>query len=506
MLGRLVNKYYRRVDVKGASLIEAALTLPLFLVLVLFIVDIARWFLISVILNYASQQATDSLSKLEIEVNTDMLSCSAPGPTNPDGCPHCCTEYLRRISSVANEAVAIARYVASSSSESNSLARLVRFRHYPQELYGTIPIINSEEDFEAEIAIMRPGEAVCRKDANCSLSQFSFVEHPTRGLKRDLSGMPSGPDWPEPPESWLSVLGVHPVVVRFEVMFDFITPFIPDMRMRPSQIGYREVSVFGGVVQTFPTITPTSSPTSTVTVTPTPTDDPSSWTATPTATATATVTKTPTQTPTKTPTNTATQTPTKTITQTPTQTGTPTITSTVTPTGTITQTPTITLTATITQTPTITNTPTNTGTPTPTGTATATKTATPTGTITPTATESPTPTITATPTQTATKTATPTATNTLTPTVTATVNPCQSDLCTTNNLFVLCYKNIPCGQGTSCAGCSPSCGQQCGRSCLQGTMGNWFCSKCNAPAFDWGTYAPCWPCECSSEGGGKPIG
>ncbi len=118
---------------------------------------------------------------------------------------------------------------------------------------------------------------------------------------------------------------------------------------------------------------------------------------------------------------------------------TPTGTVTVTPTRTITPTPTITRTPTVTptrtQTPTISPTPTITGTPTTTSTATVTRTrtASPTVTLTPTVTRTPTitetPTVTRTPTRTATRTETPTETltPTRTPTRTQTLTPIATD-------------------------------------------------------------------------------
>lgn len=162
-----------------------------------------------------------------------------------------------------------------------------------------------------------------------------------------------------------------------------------------------------------PTLTPSITNTPLPTETPTHTDTPTN-TATPTPTATHT--QTATRTPTRTQTSTRTITPTPTITRTPTITHTPTITFT----------PSRTFTPTITRTPTRTSTPqpaTATRTNTPTRTATRTRTATPTRT----ATNCPVPACTATPTRTRTATPTvtrtPTITNTPTVTRTRTITP-----------------------------------------------------------------------------------
>ena len=214
------------------------------------------------------------------------------------------------------------------------------------------------------------------------------------------------------------------VVVSVDFNYPFLTPFLRAnwaiFHLTSYQQGIGEEFRVSRVINVPPAIVlPTDPPTNT----PTPSDTPTN-----TQTPTFTITPTPTNTFTPTTTSTATATRTPTATATTTTTPTRTLTPTITKTPTITLTPTFTKTPTITLTPTKTFTPTFTKTPVPTATKTLTFTPSPvpptatrtfTPSITPTPTKTSTPTITLTPSNTPTKTATPT--KTLTPTFTATV-------------------------------------------------------------------------------------
>mgnify|MGYP000402315001 CR=1 FL=1 len=479
----------------GASLVEAVLTIPVFFLLVFFFIDISRWFIISVVLNYAAQRAADWASKIEIEVPTDEVACQTPPCSNND----CCANYRQRIQAVLNRALETAHIVVSPSSNRESLARLVKFTLYDEATYS-IPEYNSGlEHIDADAVFIRPGEKALRDGEDGG----GEIGHPTRPFREE--GAPGEPDppaprpgWPNPElgETWEHVLAAHPFEVRFEVVFRPVTPFIGPLRMTVAQQGYRQTGAFGVPIARIPSPTPTATSTATVTSTPTATATEAPPTNTPTGTSTPTMTATATVTPTVTATSTATST--ATITGTPTQTATPTATPacheppcnnrrswndclvcahcpcdpacldlcqhdeqagkerpceecweeyifvrcadcpTATPTGTPTVTGTATVTPTITLTPTVTITPTITQTPTVTSTPTHTLTTTPTET----------PTVTGTPTSTSTVTSTPTATMTGTPTSTATVTPTQTpcggewycdrpDLCCDYNICII---------------------------------------------------------------------
>jgi len=368
---------------KGASLIEAAISLPLFLLVILFFIDIARFFFVYVIVNYAAYQAVDFASKSIVEVDTTQMQCS----TTQGG--EACQDYRNLVESILAQAVNTARLV-SSASDSASGAQLLSFTHYDPDIYtgdpGSQNLSGLGASITSDAAFMRPGELVIRHDGEFDPVN---VSHPTRPFG-------TGPDsgWPlRPGQSWPQVLETHPLAVVIQVRFSPVTPGVPVLNIVANQYAYRAARFFGIGIEALPSPTPppTNTPTNTpeATVTPGPTNTP---TITPTATSTPTPTETGTPTPTGTPTNTPT------ITPTPAATNTPTITPTPTASGTPTNTPTITPTPTITNTPTVTPTPTATGTATPTGTPTSTPTITPTPTVTHTPTITPTPTVTATPT------------------------------------------------------------------------------------------------------------
>ncbi|MCO6430122.1 MAG: pilus assembly protein [Deltaproteobacteria bacterium] len=429
-----VRIFRQRSGLKAASAIETAISLPVFLFMVLFLIDLARYFLINVGLNYAAHLAVDYASKIEVETSTydtsipsdpslssrcssNICTCKNPGSSDPLK-PDECSEYRARVIEIMNRAQNAAALFARGSSDAGS-TKLYKMELYPKTGdsancdYTDISGIPDSPALEFDGAFLRTGACALVIDG-----PVTYVQHSSR---------PFSYGWPESSkdESWPAVLSQDPLEVRFLLNFDWITPGISDTTMDIRAHAYRVTKAFGvgappqNTHTPTRTRTPTRSPTNTSTITNTPTIT-STPTATGTPTATATVTQTPTitQTPTVTPTPTVTNSPT--VTRTPTWTPTFTHTFTPTTTGTATRTPTITPTFTATGTPTITRTPTQTGTPT----ATATQTATPT--VTATRTKTSTPTV----------TSTPTATRTITPTATATATPDCSGRC--NGYLMAC--------------------------------------------------------------------
>jgi len=396
------------IPVKGASLIEAAISLPLFLLILLFFIDISRFFFIYVMVNYAAYQAVDFASKSIVETSTTQSFCGSPMSTE-------CSDYKELVESILFKAENTALLVTSRY-DVPSGAQLHSFDHYDSDVYTSGQNISGlGGGITSNVAFLRPGERVIQ---NKGLSDQKNVDHATRSF-----GTGAGLGWPNIGESWPQVLENNPLEVRIDVSFTPVTPGVPILHIGARQYAYRAARFFGVGFEAIPSPTPVATdtpyPTATITQTPepaTPTVTPTvTETGTPTSTPTVTQTPTETGTPTVTPTATQTGTPTNTptVTQTPTETGTPTVTPTATQTGTPTDTPTAT------STPTVTQTPTETGTPTVTPTATQTGTPTNTPTITPTPTETGTPTVTPTPTQ----SGTPTNTPTVTPTPTHTLTP-----------------------------------------------------------------------------------
>lgn len=460
----------------GASYVEAAIAVPLFLLFVFALIDFARYFLVSGMLNWAAQSGADWASKVEVEVITTQMAdgedpCDSRGCPGPSGTRDNCVFYENLFGLITQRVLQdVATFTAPSSADSYS--SLVQWEHYHPQDY----VCNPEEgtygsglDSAAgwrtlDVAFLRPGERVREVGANSE----RIVEHPMRPCSSTPGAVCQTGDntgWPRPGESWGQILEANPVVVLLEVRFRPITPLMPELRIQSMQFGFRTTRQFGvgnpsaplPTATNAPTNTPTPVPTSTNTVFLSPTATATSTTTmTPTETATATSSPTITQTPTRTSTPTITNTPTET--GTPTQTGTPTNTRTATPTRTPTRTPTITQTPTITPTPTASGTATITPTPTNTATITMTPTITqtPTITLTPTITNTPanTPTGTNTPTRTPTRTPTPINTPTQTRTPTRTATPTRTPT-VTNTPTPLCYSQ--CGSRTCAEVIPPRC-------------------------------------------------
>jgi hypothetical protein len=462
---------------RAATLVEAALTIPLFLYAILALIDLSRYFFVQSFLNGAAQNGADLAAKyaIEEELTSTPSESFAQYQERID-------RYRDRVVAITNAAVESARSVAGTEGSS---VPLTSFRSYPAGWYGSFGGLDST-GLETYAAFLRPGEKVERTSGEVG----SVIGHPTRPFAPPPP--PPGLGWPGNGESWASVLENHPAYVVLEANLPLMTLFGSTVRVQGRAFGFRKARQPGRPVSPLPepTATPTHTPTNTNT-------------RTPTVTNTPTITNTPTETATRTPTRTPTHTGTSTHTPTPTETPncasfsgqpldyercreispfcgcaavpqcydacfseqvgkwpddiqrcqncnaalgcsvtcpTPSITPTPTITGTSTETPTPTQTGTVTATPTITETPT----------------------ITPTQTETPTRTPTSTPSSTGTATSTPTVTHTATPTntptPTATAN-CALCYCPSDQfqraISACCNVNNPnFGQCQGCPACS----------------------------------------------------
>jgi len=340
--------------VRGASYVEAAISIPLFLVFILGFIDLCRGLLTYVILQHAAQQAVDFASKVEVEVETTQSACALGGST---GGAASCRNYKKRLEEIVASAVGRASVVASPVADAP--IRLVRFRHYDAGRYNgaqfglwNVPWTEGEgggiSGFTGYGAFLRPGEIVEEVD-EVDNPQGGVIEHFSRPFTCEPANAPRpcpGRGWPALGDSWASILRKEPLEVVLQAIFDPVFPGLSEFRITGRAAGFRQIRAFSSAP---PASTATATPAPTSTSTPIPPPSP-----TPTVTPTATVTATPTATGTL-PTPTATATSTHTPTPTPSPTPTPTVTGTLptaTPTGTPTVTPTATSTPTVTPTPT----------------------------------------------------------------------------------------------------------------------------------------------------------
>lgn len=234
----------------GTTLVEAALSVSFFLVLVLVITDIARYFLVYIVLNFATQSALDLAMKIPIEVYTASDNCGGPSPT-------ACEQFESRVSRVMQRAQDIAYRVVSPSTVA-SMAQAQSFEHYDPTVYS--PYNSGLSLIRSDVVFLRPGEKVERTASS------EEIEHPTRPF-----GTANGQGWPHSTgESWSSVLEHDPIIVMMRASFSPITPLFPKMTITSRQIGYRKVKNFGGASRG-DGLAPTPAPTPALTPVPTPT-------------------------------------------------------------------------------------------------------------------------------------------------------------------------------------------------------------------------------------------
>ena len=292
----------------------------IFILFVLVLIDIGRYFFGYLVLNYAAYSAADLASKLEVEIDTTKSICNN-WPNSGGDSP--CVKYIRQLDRIATHGLRLANLVASNS-PAGSKSSLLEFTHYydpPQDAVGM-------KDFKSHIAFLRPGEKV--RDSNGQIYQ-----HPSRAF--DVG-------WPSGGETWPNVLSQHPVVAMLVVEFKPVTPLFKPLALQVVQLAYRRTKQFGVQPPEFDTAVPAPSATAINTLPPTVTNTPGPPTSTPKPTNTPGPTNTV---PTPTITNTSVPTSTYTAGPSPTRTST----RTPAPTPTATMIPTATLIPTVTPTP-----------------------------------------------------------------------------------------------------------------------------------------------------------
>lgn len=376
----------RSAATTGASFVEFALTIPIFLVFVIFLIDIARYWAVRIAVQSGVQKGSAYASRvagLEVDIRPQLEKLAASEPLTASERTSL-LQYLEAREEVISETT---RFPLNFMVSDHAAAAAAKY----EALEVQTGINSSGGSPEPELflspgallrnaVVLRPGDQFRKHDTG------EWVSHPDASLVC-TSDIPcvSGcaVDSCNIGRSMNSLLGEFPIQVHAEIDFHWIIPFLPSTLISSAGSSFRERAWEGAIQEPF-------------------VPAPQYPTNTPTETPTRTATPTRTRAPTRTPTNTGTPTSTGTITSTPTITQTSTITSTPSATGTSTQTATVTPVPTITNTPTITSTPTVTMT----RTITPTRTSTPTRTRTPTVTETPLPTSTGTPTSTPLPTAT----------------------------------------------------------------------------------------------------
>lgn len=235
----------------GATLIEAAIVMPLFVIFVLTVIDLGRYFLVYILLNHAAHEGVDFAAKLPMGV--DLTECPAPAERNCDAAdptvwppqdpPNVCDDYDRYVQLIVDRTLAQAQVVADSS-QSDSWVKLLSLEHY----YAAGQRCASH--FTADVAFLRPGEKV---RATLSDGSHFEVSHLTRSF-----GGETGQGWPGGAEAWDGVLNTNPLQVTAMAEFHPVLPFFPNVIVQASQLAFGGKKTFssGGGDLELPTLDP----------------------------------------------------------------------------------------------------------------------------------------------------------------------------------------------------------------------------------------------------------
>lgn len=233
---------------RGATLIETALSIGLFIVFTFFIIDLARYFFVYAVLNYAAFQAADYASKNELEIQGDAGYC-AEQDINPLGSR--CARFETLINEMHNRARNTAHLVATDPG-TPSRVTLVDFEQYRKDDYPDcgLSFCASDTGLTTTGCLLRPGE-LCWRATGPGTS--SSLDHPTRPPVK--TPRPAA-DWPRANESWGSILQSQPFVYRIEATFQPFTPLVPALNIVAEQVGYRFSGAFGTAPSALPPGTP----------------------------------------------------------------------------------------------------------------------------------------------------------------------------------------------------------------------------------------------------------
>lgn len=225
------------VRARGASLVEAALVLPVFILIVFFLIDISNYFYRYIVISYAVGAGADLACKYPMELKTDPDWCSEARGHRAD-----CETYRRYLKSVLikTEELADAVSVRIGDAPNPVSATLVRrnFTHYYESTPQDQRILGDRPLITAGAALLRPGEKVRRDDG-------LEINHPSLPYPAPNATPPAG--WPLPGTgtTWTTVLDKYPVVVRIEADYEPLTPFMPRIPMMSQGLCYRKMAASG---------------------------------------------------------------------------------------------------------------------------------------------------------------------------------------------------------------------------------------------------------------------
>ena len=232
---RVCKFWFFKTD-RGVTMLEFALVLPLLLVLIIGIIDVARYFAYQAILNKGAESGLNFALKVP-NLDVDLKEYN-----------HGDVDYQRYEQArdlVARKAVDIPLRTFFSDSATPSIAQLEDFEYTDVDAGGT------EKTLSEEVALIFPGETLTASDGT-AITHKTLPTPPIAQTKEDL-------------------LKIHPVIVELRAQIQPLTPFMSPITLQARAMGFREeiprgplTGEFGEtsdpVVANPPTPTPTPTP------------------------------------------------------------------------------------------------------------------------------------------------------------------------------------------------------------------------------------------------------
>jgi len=201
------------LDDRGVTMLEFALILPLFMMLTLGMIDLARVYTLKAILNKGAEEGLNIALKIpNLDVDIENLS-----PTHYEY-----GRYIQARNIVIDRATRLPLATLFSDDDPQAMARLANF------VYSDPNSVTNVDDIRnGSAAFLRPGDRL-QKDSQTS---GEWVNH--RTLPNDGTGNPRQ----QTPEI---LYKSHPIIVELRANIRPLTPFIPELNIASRSMGYRE--------------------------------------------------------------------------------------------------------------------------------------------------------------------------------------------------------------------------------------------------------------------------
>lgn len=229
---------------KGASFVEVAVTLPIMLLCMLFLIDLTWYFVTYSVLSYAVHEGADIAAKIPVETDTSTVAC---GSASEDSYKlDLCYRYLVEVSALVNEVDKTADLISSRGKDSGRVYRL-RYNHY-YDTAQTFRGRKSGTQIEQPSALsgytgfIRPGERI-------KTELGDVHDHPSRPFYSVDPKAAQG--WPGTSESWASVLASNPVEITISAVYRPLTLLLPDVPITVSAFAYRKTGLGGRGQRTY---------------------------------------------------------------------------------------------------------------------------------------------------------------------------------------------------------------------------------------------------------------